>query len=329
MVVDIYFILNSRKIYNKLCDLSQDDNNIDNLKVFLDDNQSFFLNILEKRKPTPSHKVQLQSGQIKLENENFKINERFITNTFILSNVLNIDENLAAALLYQSIKNNNGNLTSTHHSRVSNSSNVDKNKNNERLILLTAFHSYYTNRYYILLAWKFILSGLIENKFEKNIKEVFKKFANEIFNSSLSTENNINNDLNSEENSKRPINLIIDYVREISQTPEKVNMKITEEQESYYIQLLTKKETIILYEKKLLIIILVQLFNLQIAHTQDAMDIIQQITAEEDTNMVNNLLSMILEYLHLQVDDINDNSLCIYLDALFNNNYNIFYFILF
>ncbi|KAL6597169.1 nucleoporin Nup186/Nup192/Nup205 [Neocallimastix sp. 'constans'] len=325
MAVDAYFIINSRKIYNKLCDISQDENNVENLKIFLDDNHSFFINVLEKRKPNQNHKDLIQSGQIKLDNENFRINERFIFNTFILSTVLNIDENLAAALLYQSIKNNNVNLSSnSHHPKASSGINIDKNKNNEKSILLSAFHSYYTNRYYILLSWKFILSGLIENKFEKTVHEVFTKFTNEIFNSlninnsAVSSESNSDNDIASNEIiNKRPISLMIDYIREISEPFEKVNLDITEEQESYYIYLLSKKETIILYEKKLMIVILVQLFNLQIANAQDAMDIIQQIAVEDDNNMVNNLLSMILEYLQLPVDNVDDNSL------VHNNNNNI------
>jgi len=249
MTVDIYYIMNSRKIYNKLCDISQDENSVENLKTFLEDNQSFFENIIEKRKPNVFHNAQLQSGQIKIENENFKINERFITNTSILSIVLNIDENLAASLLYQSIKNiNNGNITtSTTHSTKNSSGNNEKSKNNEKLILLSAFHSYYTNRYFILLSWKFILSGLIENKFAKSIHEIFSKFINEFVNTTSSLTLSENNDT---ENEKRPISLMVDYIREISEPPaEQLDFEITEEQEDFYLQLLSKKESIILYEK--------------------------------------------------------------------------------
>jgi len=306
MAIDTYLIMNARKTYNKLCDISQDEKNAENLKTFLEDNQVFFFNIIEKRKPNFSHKAQLQSGQIKIDNENFKINERFITNSSILSSVLNIDEILASSLLYQSIKNiNNGNITIPYHEN-------DKNKNNEKLIMLSAFHSYYTNRYYIILAWKFILSGLIDNKFGKTIHEIFSQFINEFINtttSSIILSDTNNHEELPYENDERPIHLMIDYIKEISQFPEKLDLPITEEQESIYIHLLSKKENIINYEKKLMNIILIQLFNLHYTNCKDAMSVIQRIVIEGNSSILNNLLSMILEYLQLPVDnDINNST---------------------
>jgi len=55
-------------------------------------------------------------------------------------------------------------------------------------------------------------------------------------------------------------------------------------------------------------VILIQLFNLHFTNCQDALDIMQQIVKEEDNTLLNNLLSMILEYLQLPVDNIADNS---------------------
>ncbi|ORX44389.1 hypothetical protein BCR36DRAFT_415146 [Piromyces finnis] len=304
MTVDIYYIINSVRIYNKLCDISQNENNEENLKIFLEDNQSFFENIIEKTKSNSSNNAKLQSGQIKIENENFKINQRFITNALILSSVLNIDENLAATLLYQSIKSNNGNHN--NHNLKSSCSN-DNSKNNEIKILLSAFHSYYTCRYYILLSWKFILSGLIENKFSKSIHDIFSKFIKNIINTTsllILSETNEEND-----NKIRLINLMIDYIRKISEPSEQLDFEVTEQQENYYNYLLNKKENIILYEQKLINVILIQLFNLHYANYQDAIDVMQQIVKEEDNTLLNNLLSMILEYLKLPVDSISDNSI--------------------
>jgi len=304
MAVDTYLIMNARKIYNKLCDISQDEKNVENLKVFLEDNQAFFFNIIEKRKPNSINRAQLRSGQIKIDNENFKINERFITNASIISSILNIDENLAASLLYQSLKNiNNENFTFSYHED-------DTNKNNEKMILLSTFHSYYTNRYYILLAWKFILSGLINDKFAKNVQEILSEFINEFVNTTTSasilSESNENLPYDAD---KRPIILMIDYIKEISHLPEQLDFQISEEQEAIYNHLMAKKEDIITYEKKLMNIVLIQLFSLHYTNCQDALSIIQRIVIEENRTILNNLLSMILEYLRLPVDNDIDNSI--------------------
>ncbi|KAI8084516.1 nucleoporin Nup186/Nup192/Nup205 [Halteromyces radiatus] len=151
----------ARNLHDFICKtrLSSSENDADLLLQLLEDNKQRFRTLLDDAPKNTEHRRALQAGNAYIDRALYKPNEEFIKETLLLSDELDINEHVAATLLYHGQAESN---------RV----------NSERIY--ACIELYHTERGYLLACLEIILKSISDASLDDQIKERLLQFIDDI-----------------------------------------------------------------------------------------------------------------------------------------------------